>query len=200
MVCSPSITSYELKELCEKLRQKTCRCHEGSRSKRKFSSRDGTSKRARIESYEERSHNDIPPGRNNLAAERKRSSESFICIDRSKKLDEQDSKSSTCRKSPRKRSGLRGGDKTETLSSPVGNDQVTRISSNFKESVRLSELRAERQSYTERYSRTSSSNVVTGDCYCIPHEAYDLLSKCLKLDPAQRITAADALNHHFLVS
>ena len=200
MVCSPSISSYELKELCEKLRQKTCRCQEGSRNKRKYSSRDGTSKRARIESYEERSNKDIPSGRNNVVAERKRSSESVIYIDRSKKLDEQDSKSMTGRKSPKKRSGLRGGDKTETLSSPIGNDQVTRISSNFEESARSSELGAERQSSTERCSRTSSSSVVKGDCYCIPHEAYDLLSKCLKLDPALRITAADALNHHFLVS
>lgn len=200
MICSPSVTSYELKELCEKLRQKTCRCHEGSRNKRKYSSRDGTSKRARIESYEEKGRNELTSGRYNVAAEQKRSSESSNYIDRSKKFNERDSRSATSRKSPKKRSGLRGSDKTETLTSPIGTDQVMRLSSNLEESARLSEHGAEKVNSAARCSRSSSSSVITGDCYCIPDEAYDLLSKCLKLDPAQRITAADALNHHFLVS
>lgn len=54
---------------------------------------------------------------------------------------------------------------------------------------------AMRTSAKDRGLKCNKRDVVT-----FPDSAYDLLSKLLSLEPAERITAADALQHEFITS
>lgn len=174
LTCSPSPPPFELKSLCERLRQKTCKCHDVSRNKRKYSSADGKSKRARIEiSYDESEDTEC---KGTSIGERYPSSSA------------KNHGINDCR-SPGKRQGLRSSGRIETFTAPIDNNEVHRSNSVSSVGATRPELKSE-----------SISNYLPGDCHCIPDSAYDLLSKCLKLDPAQRISASDALNHLFLTS
>ena len=175
----------ELKSLCEKLQQRTCKCHQVSRHKRKYSSFDGKSKRARIENIDENVDEITKCVHFDAAC----SSTSDSTFKRSN--DTTQSKGKYGSQSPGKRQGLRSGDKNEGVTSLIENH-----SSQTKGNVaRVDSTRSELSNKS-----VVLSGKVTGDCHCIPDSAYDLLSKCLKLDPSQRISASDALNHQFLTS
>lgn len=175
----------ELKSLCEELRQRTCKCQQISRHKRKYSSLDRKSKRAKIDNIDE-----------NFDESSKFSNFDATCSSTSDGIfkrsgDATQSKGKYGSQSPGKRQGLRSGDKSEGITTLIENN-----SAQTKGSVaRVDSTRLELSNKSVVHS-----SKVKGDCYCIPDSAYDLLSKCLKLDPLQRISASDALNHQFLTS
>ena len=181
LTCSSSVPPMELKSLCEKLRQKTCKCGEVYRKKRKHSSPDGKSKRARIEhfgeDYKSRKKVCEPDNGSQLNADSKDETHS--------------SKVGGNYLSPGKRQGLRSSDRTEELTAPIENSSLQ---------SKVSVTSVDNTSSELKNNNVVGFNQVSGDCYCIPDSAYDLLAKCLKLDPSQRINASDALNHQFLTS
>ena len=178
----------ELKTICERLQQRTCKYHHISRHKRKYSSIDGKSKRAKIENFSEIVDDDVNSTNSYCTATCSRAPDGVL--KRSEGTTQSNVKVSL--NSPSKRQGLRSSERTEELTNAIDTN-----SSQVKSSVTIT---VDSTRPEIRNKSVVASNIMAGDCYCIPDSAYDLLSKCLTLDSSQRISASDALNHQFLTS
>lgn len=188
LTCSPSPPPFELKSLCERLRQKTCKCNELSRNKRKYSSGEGRSKRAKIDSMSDKCQ---ATGSKNASIGPKHSTvDSSTNQSRIVQGGSAQSTVTSDSRNPCKQKDLQSVKNLDKLTNPVDNNAIS-----IKPVSDVDTGKAEVQK-----KDIDVSYEVPGDCFCIPDSAYDLLSKCLKLDPAQRITASDALNHDYLAS
>ncbi len=178
------------------MRQKTCRYHEPKRNKRKYSLRDGSSKRLKTDS----SGVETEGNRNELDSDDNSTSTGDVFQQQAMSTDNQslaERVKDSNREKKRNVSKIRCN--SDLSAAPIANnDTETRRG----ESSSCSEytMTQAAQRIPDRLMSERASNSNNFDCYCVPNEAYDLLSQCLQLNPSQRITANDALRHCFLAT